>query len=159
MAKENSLAAGSFWAQLFQLKIYKKTQGRVTRQVTFAVVALICCLAAFRLGGVMSSYHWDRWLANGVFQDAVSAATVRRVVVLLVAASGVFLAYRLVNYTRFADFLISVEAEMTKVSWPSRTELVRSSIVVIVVMFVMAVALAAADVGWLLVLRSLGIRL
>ena len=36
---------------------------------------------------------------------------------------------------QFADFLIAVEAEMTKVSWPSRGELVRSSIVVILVIF------------------------
>ena len=29
-------------------------------------------------------------------------------------------AYRLVNLSSFADFLIAVEVEMTKVSWPSR---------------------------------------
>ena len=31
----------------------------------------------------------------------------------------------------FADFLIAVEAEMNKVSWPTRTELFRGSMVVI----------------------------
>ena len=39
---------------------------------------------------------------------------------------GVWLGYRLVNIPRFADFLIAVEAEMNKVSWPSRGELIRS---------------------------------
>ena len=31
------------------------------------------------------------------------------------------------NMPRFADFLIAVEAEMNKVSWPSKAELIRSS--------------------------------
>ena len=39
----------------------------------------------------------------------------------------------------FADFLIAVEAEMNKVSWPSRGELFRASIVVLVMIFVLAV--------------------
>ncbi len=159
MAKENSLASESFWAQLFQLKVYKKTQGRITRQVTFAVVAGICCLAAYRFGSVLLTYHVDQKVAEKVFQGAVTASSVRRVMVLLTAAIGVFVSYRLVNYTRFADFLISVEAEMNKVSWPARTELIRASIVVIVVMVVMAAALCLYDILWLMILRWLGIRL
>ena len=34
----------------------------------------------------------------------------------------------------FADFLIAVEAEMNKVSWPTRHELIRASMVVMLVM-------------------------
>ena len=44
--------------------------------------------------------------------------------------------FRLVNLPKFADFLIAVEAEMNKVSWPTRTELFRSSVVVIVTILV-----------------------
>ena len=32
---------------------------------------------------------------------------------------GLWIGYRLVNMPQFADFLIAVEAEMNKVSWPS----------------------------------------
>jgi len=39
------------------------------------------------------------------------------------------------------DFLIAVEAEMNKVSWPSRAELVRSAAVVIFVIFLLATVL------------------
>ena len=55
----------------------------------------------------------------------------------------------------FADFLIAVEAEMNKVSWPTRTELVRSSLVVIFLMFFMALILVFFDVFWQKLLQIL----
>ena len=45
----------------------------------------------------------------------------------LVLVVGVWVSYRVVNFPAFADFLIAVEAEMNKVSWPTRTELIRAS--------------------------------
>ncbi len=52
----------------------------------------------------------------------------------------------------FADFLISVEGEMNKVSWPSRGELFRASLVVILVIFFLAALLFAYDavLTWML---------
>ena len=149
MAKEDTISNGSFWAQLFQLKLYKKTQGRVTRQATFAAIAIVFCLAAYR---------FDIWTSAAI-KEATMSSSVRRLITLGIAVVGVGLAYRIVNYSRFADFLISVEAEMTKVSWPTRMELVRSSMVVIVVMFTMASVLAIYDIVWLRLLQFLGIRL
>ncbi len=157
MAKEKTLATESFWVQLFQLKVYKKTQGRITRQVTFAAISVIFCLAAYRFDVNLAAYKFDTWL-SGALGDVLSPATVRRLAAVAFAAFGVFVAYRLVNYTRFADFLISVEAEMNKVSWPARGELVRASIVVIVVMVVMAVSLWLYDLVWVKVLQILGIH-
>ena len=46
------------------------------------------------------------------------------------------------------DFLIAVEADMNKVSWPSKGELIRSSVVVIFVIFMLAVVLFGYDVLW-----------
>jgi preprotein translocase subunit SecE len=72
-------------------------------------------------------------------------------------AVGLWLGFRIVNYPSFADFLIAVEAEMNKVSWPSRGELFRSSVVVIVVIFGLAAILLAYDIFWKAVLKFLGI--
>jgi preprotein translocase subunit SecE len=75
---------------------------------------------------------------------------------LAVGLLGAWAAFRVVNIPSFADFLISVEAEMNKVSWPSRGELYRASLVVIVVIFLLTAILFAYDfilravVGWLL---------
>src|SRR5205823_8156181 len=67
-------------------------------------------------------------------------------------AVGLWLGFRIVNLASFADFLIAVEAEMNKVSWPSRTELIRASMVVIVLMFGLMAVLFLYDffLNWLL---------
>ena len=59
------------------------------------------------------------------------------------------------NYPPFADFLIAVEAEMAKVSWPSRRELVRATIVVLVTMLVLTIMLSVYDTVWSLLLDKL----
>ena len=66
--------------------------------------------------------------------------------VLLMA--GLWVAYRVVNVPSFADFLIAVEAEMNKVSWPTRNELFRASMVVLIEIFALAIILTAYDVFW-----------
>ncbi|MBN1394055.1 MAG: preprotein translocase subunit SecE [Pirellulales bacterium] len=62
--------------------------------------------------------------------------------------------YRLVNVPAFADFLIAVEAEMNKVSWPASSELFRSSIVVLIFIFALAIILAVYDFGWSVLFRK-----
>ena len=96
----------------FSLGIYKRSQGRIARQVTFAALAIGVAaggLAAERVLGKRTTS-----LAAG----RLAGAAGRRV--------GLWLAFRLVNMPAFADFLIAVEAEMNKVSWPTRGELFRS---------------------------------
>jgi preprotein translocase subunit SecE len=70
---------------------------------------------------------------------------------------GLWFSFRVVNLPRFADFLIAVEAEMNKVSWPSRTELYRSSAVVIFVMLTLALMLFGFDLVWGIVFEWLGV--
>ena len=71
---------------------------------------------------------------------------------------GVWLSFRLVNLPKFADFLIAVEAEMSKVSWPTRPELIRGSVVVIVTLVFLAVMLTLYDAIWQRLLAWLGVR-
>ena len=70
---------------------------------------------------------------------------------------GLWLCFRLVNLPRFADFLIGVEAEMNKVSWPTQGELVRSCMVVMFTIFSLALILFAYDMFWRFLLRMLGV--
>jgi preprotein translocase SecE subunit len=56
----------------------------------------------------------------------------------LIFLFGLWFGYRLVHWLTFADFLISVEAEMAKVSWPGNAELRSSTIVVLVVFLLLA---------------------
>jgi preprotein translocase subunit SecE len=131
MNKEHAMAANSLIGEMFQFGLYKPSQGRITRQATCGILWLVSLIAAWRIYTLL--FQYPAW------QVAIPAA----VIVLSFWAS-----YRLVNYARFADFLIAVEAEMNKVSWPSWTELTRSSMVVIFVMFALAAILLALDLFW-----------
>ena len=53
--------------------------------------------------------------------------------------------------------LIAVEAEMYKVTWPTRVELVRSSMVVMVVIFFLAGVLYFYDLFWRVLLSAIGV--
>lgn len=143
MTSDKSAIAGSVLTELFQLGVYKKTQGRITRQATFGAIALAVLVAAWRVSEYMVGVEW--------FRGA------RYLVPALVAGLGLWIGYRLVNYPRFADFLIAVEAEMNKVSWPSKGELYRSSFVVIFVLFSLSAVLFGFDLLWKFVFQVLGV--
>ena len=70
-------------------------------------------------------------------------------------AIGLWASFRVVQMPAFADFLISVEGEMNKVSWPSRGELFRATLVVILVVFFLAALLFAYDAALTWILRIL----
>ena len=131
--------------------MYKRQQGRVTRQVTFAAVSLALGLGVWRLAQVLPL--WLGGDASSSFGDELGL--VRFLVPGLLMAAGIWLAFRIVQTPAVADFLIAVETEMTKVSWPSRDEVMRSSIVIIFLIFILAGILAVYDLFWWFVLRLL----
>lgn len=133
---------GAFIHEMFQVGIYKRTQGRVTRQVTCGALAIIFLIAAYRLFVLLKGMS-PAWAAYGF--------------PVLLLAVGAWASYRLVNLPRFADFLIAVEAEMNKVSWPTTDELIRSSLVVIFVIFFLASILFGFDQVWMAFFRFLGV--
>ena len=126
----------AYFQQLFQIGAYKRSQGRVTRQVTFISLVVVAAAGAWSLFATL----------EGAGDDAASQSAI--MVAFGVFAAGCWAAYRLVQLPKFADFLISVEAEMSKVSWPSRGELWRASIVVMLTIFVLAALLFAYDFLW-----------
>lgn len=156
--QHNQTAAGTFWRDLLSFAVYKRNQGRVTRQVTFAVLAVTLATAVWRLAQLLPAWFAgtaDLGLATGSPAGSADLGVLRFLVPGLMLAAGLWLAFRLVNYPPFADFLIAVETEMTKVSWPSADEVIRSSAVVIFLIFALAAILAAYDLFWWFVLRAI----
>jgi len=142
MASGKETTGRGFLGELLQTDIYKRTQGRWTRQLTGFIIAGAIAVAGWQirssvLGGASSV--WRIWVP------------------LFVVMGGCWIAYRVVNTARFADFLIAVEAEMSKVTWPSRQELWRSSMVVIVTIFALAAVLLFFDFAWITLLKGLGV--
>jgi preprotein translocase subunit SecE len=76
---------------------------------------------------------------------------------MALGAVGVWICFRAINFPQFADFLIAVEAEMNKVSWPTRDVLFRSTVVVMFTIFALAGILFLYDVIWKSLLSALGI--
>jgi preprotein translocase subunit SecE len=131
----------TFFYELVRVGVYKRNQGRITRQVTFAAVVGVIALGLLRLGTILVGQRPE-------YQFGLP---------LLLLALGVWASYRLVNVPAFADFLIAVEAEMNKVSWPTRGELFRASMVVLILIFVLAFVLAGYDMFWKVLLFWLGV--
>jgi preprotein translocase SecE subunit len=237
---------GAFFYELVHVGIYKRTQGRITRQVTFAALALTLALGLWRLGSLLQGLDpivtaapaqvactavEGRVAADGEVRikgaagseivavrkgdsladvaaaiDAKQGATgvaatmqgekmelsstkigskgfvqiepagaflveegprgadgvargrdslnlgLRFLIPGVLLVASMWGSYRLVNVPGFADFLIAVEAEMNKVSWPTRVELFRASMVVMILIFSLAIVLAAFDSFWRILL-------
>ncbi len=136
--------------ELLRASVYKRSQGRVTRQLTFAALAGTLAIAVWRLAQLLPLWFA---VAPGT-APSPDIGVVRFLVPGLLMAAGAWLCFRLVNVPRFADFLIAVESEMAKVSWPTVDQVIRSSIVIIFLMFALAAILAAYDLFWWFVLRA-----
>ena len=133
MATAKKKGSEGFLSQLTQVNFYKRNQGRLARQGTALVLGL---LVAF---GV-----WT--LSQGALLTQATGTRVG-VCVGLLAVFG-WIIFRVINYPRFADFLIAVESEMDKVTWPSWGEVYRATIVVLVVMLFLGFLLFAYDAIW-----------
>jgi len=123
------------------LKFYKKGQGYYTRMGTALGGALISALGCYslysKLGGISAQWLGEStrdWIQSGI-----------PVVVFALLCWAIF---KLVNNPRFADFLIATEGEMKKVSWTSKKEIITSTKVVIITVFILAVVLAVVDLGF-----------
>jgi len=144
MSTEEAAGSRSFVNELFLASIYKKSQGRTVRQVTCLTIWIVFALMAWRFYEfALKDYPFGGWGVAPVVGEAF-----RYGLPLLLLTIGVWLGYRLVNWPKFADFLIAVEAELNKVSWPMRSELVKASLVVIFTIFFLAILLFCYDLLW-----------
>ncbi len=134
---------GSFWSELLAADLYKRNQGRLARQLTAAGIGALVVAGSYVL-----------------YQGPLSGLDSRELrfgIPFVITAVAAWVIYRLVNFPRFAEFLISVEAEMGKVSWASKEELYRATIVVLGTMFFLGVVLFVYDLLWQKILFWIGV--
>ena len=168
----------AFIRELFSTKLYKNSQGRVVRRSTMIGIIVVIAWGALRFAQtnaglyVMQKIAWllafvTPAIPEGVRpEDAEGWATLPGLVAStggvylvggLIVLLGIWLAFRMVNMPRIAEFLIAVEAEMVKVSWPGKKEVYVTTIVVIVVMMILCVLLAAYDLFWHVLFDWIGV--
>jgi len=120
--------------------IYKSGQGYWTRMGTAGAAALIAFLTAHFL-----YQNMHVWLQNGGMTESAARPTSIYIIGGLLIAFGLFVWY-LMNKPTNADFLIATDSEMKKVNWTSKRELIGSTKVVIIFMFLIAFLLFAFDI-------------
>jgi preprotein translocase subunit SecE len=155
---EGAVTSSSGWwtqalAELVKTDVYKRTQGRIVRQATCIAIWAAFAVGAYQAYHFLLSNQVQSVVANMFGERATQPIAYAVPIVML--AVGVWFGYRLVNLPTFADFLIAVEAEMNKVSWPSKLELYRASLVVILLMFGLTIVLFGYDVSLAWVLKHI----
>ena len=153
MAKQKTTAVTSdglrsALANNFALARYKRSQGRVTRQLTAATLSLIVLFGVYTL--------YQKLLTEFSANDGLEKQLPLMVAVSITVV-GLWATFRIIHWPRFADFLISVEAEMDKVTWSDWDELKRSTAVVLFAMVFLTLVLFVFDVFWQKVFTSTGV--
>lgn len=113
---------------LISTNIYKGSQGRVARRSTFIGLVLVFLLGAYAMYSKQSF---------GASASNITAA--------IIALLGLWVSFRVINYPVFADFLVSVEAEMAKVSWPTKRELWANTKVCLLFMLLLTLLILVYD--------------
>jgi preprotein translocase SecE subunit len=159
----------------FRVAMFKPNQGlRVRWSTFFAIMILVVCglytmynrgslRTGTRLIQVGSSVEaaTDPWIGylpfsdpNNVHSQFVLLWLCSINVLMLLFAGGAWVAWRVVNWPAFADFLIATEAEMNKVSWTTRKRLYQDTIVVLVTVVLFTLFLFVVDILWIKILTN-----
>jgi preprotein translocase subunit SecE len=134
-------SGGTFLSELFSFGLYKRSQGRLARRLSGVAVAAIAILGAWSFQ-VTFAAEWSAPVKYGVPGT--------------VAVLGCWLAFRVIHFEKFAEFLIATETEVEKVHWPDRQHVQRASVVVIVTMLLMGGMLFLFDIVWRFVFSYIG---
>ena len=168
--------------ELFRYHRYKASQGKLIRKLTMAGAWVLFATAAWKCTLMDFTWlaRWYTWLAgwDSQLRIATEAHAVETVGALnaqiqlfvstfiiifpfsmagLILLFGLWFGYRLVQWVTFADFLISVEGEMAKVSWPNQSELRSATVVVLTLFFLLAGVLYTFDLIFVFIFKFIGV--
>lgn len=124
------------------LNIYKRGQAKNTRLWTAISVFVVGAYGCFVLHQKLSAM-------NNIWVETLLPFG-------LCAILGGVIAW-LMNKPSVADFLISSEGEIKKVSWSTRKEIVSSTSVVIFVMLAVSIFLYVVDMGFVTLFDAIGL--
>lgn len=148
----------------FHATSYKGNQGvRVRRGTIVALLTVgVCGIYTMVSGRALGSsrfaandWVWSIPFWTGEPGELLYVPLVHQVhltIPILLGLLTLWVAWRVVNWPTFADFLIATEAEMNKVSWTTRKRLVQDTIVVLVTVFLFTTFLFVVDIIWIKIL-------
>ena len=118
--------------------IYKKGQGKYTRLGSAIGLIIVSAAGCYKLYDKLNGSSLGNLSRQMVLLIAVMVPTA-----IFAVTSVLFVL--LINRPSVADFMISAEGEIKKVSWSTRKEIAVSTFIVIVVMALMAALLGFTD--------------
>ena len=130
-----------FVINLARTDLYKPLQGWYARVYTALGLGLIVAAGAWR-----------------VFDASIEYSPALRfgLPALFLGVLG-WVIFRIIHFPPFAEFLIATEAEMNKVSWTNKDDLIRATTVVLTTVVLMTVFLFMVDTLWTFILRMIGV--
>jgi len=121
--------------------MYKWPQGRVIRTICMIVALIIVADLAFNGAWANAGTYLGKADSKGSLPQLI-VGIVYGVVALTVLIGGLIaIGFKAVS----VDFLIEVEQEMTRVTWPTTSELVRSTTVIAVMIVTLAIGIFLVD--------------
>ena len=130
------------------LSIYKPGQGYYTRMLSAVGVGVVV------LAGV--GWLWEKMPTIDAIPTKQMLYYQAGMAVGVIAVFGAIVFFTL-NKVRVADFMIATEAEMKKVNWPSKKEIIGSTWVVICGTAFIAALLFVVNIGFTALFRYVGI--
>jgi preprotein translocase subunit SecE len=130
-----------FLVNLIRGDLYKPMQGWYARVYTGLALGLIAAAGGMRVYETSKEYE-------PIWRISLPAA--------FAVVLG-WIIFRIVQFPPFAEFLVATEAEMNKVSWTNKEDLIRSTTVVLMTVVLMAVFLFVVDRLWTFILQMLGV--
>lgn len=134
----------------FSADRYKPTQGLRVRRATMLGLLLILGAGVWVLSDQNLGAGGKDWVLKIPFTnwEIPLLPDVAITLPVVLGALVFWFSYRVVNWPVFADFLIATEAEVNKISWPTRKSVVQDTIVVLSTVFLLTVFLFAVDLAW-----------
>ncbi len=125
------------------LEIYKKGQGKMARLSAYGLVGVLILFGAYRFHATFNVPGEGVLVAAKL--PVIGQITWMKIFSVIVCLGGILGMHMVLNGAKMSDLLIDTEQEMKKVSWPSKKEVQNSTIVVVIVTFVMAMSLFGFD--------------
>ena len=132
--------------------IYKPGQGYWTRMLSAVGMGILVLSGAAWLWNIFSTDPWG--LANA---DILAVIYQQSILALVILAGFSLFGFWLFNKPSVVDFMISTEAEMKKVNWPGRREIVLSTWIVICGTLLIALFLFVIDMIFRWLFTKIGI--
>lgn len=118
--------------------MYKWPQGRIIRTIALVLALVIAADLGFNgAWAQLSTYESGVSSIRLLIVGGIYAALTLTVLVIGVVGAG----FR----AKTVDFLIEVEGEMGRVTWPTTNELIRSTIVIAIMVVVLGITIFAVD--------------